>query len=246
MRLRRALVALSAPLLFVALTAESCGSGSGGSSNGAPPTYHSIFDTPTPPVGGNDKRPSAPASKFPSNPVEGSRVWGGNKLGDCDVYLWPAGTGLSVVPHYYDKSTGYPPPYSAVVADVTTGCLGYQPGEFHIHIHLQRYYSLTLPGRKAQPEAWHDVALPVADDRKPNIVPLDPRTGLMPYFPMTHYTLPNSYLPRLATPCNGAFKTTYRIQLDIIGTSYSGEPFVGGGTGMTWTVTPDMCAHASY
>lgn len=200
--------------------------------------------TPSPKA---DGAPTAKASAtHGTNPVEGSRVWGGDAFGDCDVYLWPAGSGLSVVPHYYPASSGYPPPYAAVVADVTTGCVGYQPSEFTIHIHLQRYYSLTMPGHTPQPESWHDVTRPVVDGRKPNVVPLDPATGLMYYSLMTRYTLPDSYLPALSTPCNGAFTSTYRVQLDIVGTSYSGEPFVGGGTGATFTVTPAMCANASY
>jgi hypothetical protein len=233
-------------ILALAPELAACTVGSKGSATsshtGAPSTGggsdcgYSWNPCPSTPATQGKPQPSAARSTISDTTQQGSVVWGTAHFGQCAVYIWPERTGLVVKDHYYHPSTGYPPPFAAVVMDVSEACVGYPPSEWTIHIHLQRYYSVALPGQPAPTPDWHDVTVPVRDTKLPPVVPIDPNTGY-PYKILQHH------FP-LATPCLDHVSATYRISIDVLGGWSTGDPIIGGGTSQTFTTTPALCGYS--
>lgn len=186
-------------------------------------TYHSIFDSDTP----------APPDH------QQSATWGDMKFGDCSVSLWPARVGVGVIKGFYsvpDAPTSQNHTRAAIYGEASTVCVGYQPKQFIIHIHLQLWSFITVPGDPHPQGAWNDAPgsrSVIASSQLPPIGIINPRTG-MPPFSMQH-------IYHVWTPCVAASTKTYRLLIDIVGVSYGGSPIVGGGEGATFTSLPGDC-----
>lgn len=167
-----------------------------------------------------------------------SATWGDMKFGDCSVSLWPARVGVGVIKGFYsipdapsENSTR-----AAIYGEASTVCVGYQPKEFIIHIHLQLWSFITVPGDPHPKGAWNDSPGPqtvIASSALPPIGIINPRTG-QPPFSMQH-------IYHVWTPCITSSTKTYRLLIDIVGVSYGGSPIVGGGNGQTFTSLPGDC-----
>lgn len=171
---------------------------------------------------------SQPSSGSHSTPDMSSHRWGDYKFGDCGVSLYPPTIGLTLTP-------GTIP---TVDLRAGTACVGYPPKEFTLHIHIYRW--VTNDAGKAP--YWHEIFTdpwPIADHSLPPVATLGP-DGEIPW------ALQRQITARVAcTPNNVKGQPTlYKLQIDMLGTSISGEPIVGGGETTPVVVPWDDCAGA--
>ncbi len=191
-------------------------------------TYHSIYDTDTP----------APSSHSqPPLDHQQSATWGDMKFGDCSVSLWPARVGVGVTRGFYavPNAPTQNGTRAAIYGEASTVCVGYQPKEFAIDIHLQQWSNVahgSAPVWHDAPSGPHDQAVLASSDIPP-IGIINPATG-QPPFSMQH-------IYHVWTPCLAGATVTYRLQIHIVGVSYGGSPIVGGGIGQTFTSLPGDC-----
>jgi len=162
-----------------------------------------------------------------STPDMSSHRWGDYKFGDCGVSLYPATIGLTLTP-------GVIP---TVDLRAGTACVGYPPKEFTLHIHI--YHWQTPAGKHPY---WHEIVTdpwPIVDHSLPPVAALGP-DGEIPW------ALQHQITGRVAcTPNNVKGQPTlYKLQIDMLGTSISGEPIVGGGETVPVIVTWNDCAGA--
>lgn len=153
-------------------------------------------------------RASAPAGggHASSKPPSGAVRWGDWKFGDCALSLYPAYVGLTMHPS------------GNLVILASTACVGFQPREIHVHIALQRWWA---PG--GIKHDWHDSGTVLSDSKIPPLVLLPPDGD--PPLSEQHQIRTGIFCTPDATQQN----VPYRLRIDILGVSYSGQPIVTGG-----------------
>ena len=166
------------------------------------------------PAGGADRKPSAHPTFTGSGPIR----FGDWMFGQCSLSLYPAYVGLT-------RSGDH------LVILAATACVGYQPQEIHIHITLQKYWA---PGGARSD--WHDTGVTLADSTPPPLVILPPEGD--PPLSQQHQIKDAV----LCTPHPGGPVIPYRLQIDIVGVSYGGEPIVTGGYGSAFVTMNEDCA----